>query len=37
MRLAFREKVVLGLGALLGAVLLAYTLIISPYMEKMRV
>ena len=37
MRLAFREKVVLGLGALLGAVLLAYTLIITPYMEKMRV
>ena len=37
MRLAFREKVVLGLGALLGVMLLAYTLIITPYMEKMRV
>jgi type II secretory pathway component PulM len=37
MRLAFREKVVLGLGALLGVMLLAYTLIITPYREKMRV
>ena len=37
MRLAFREKVVLGLGVLLGVVLLAYTLIITPYREKMRV
>ena len=37
MRLAFREKVVLGLGALLGVMILAYTLIISPYAEKMRV
>ena len=37
MRLAFREKVVLGLGALLGVMLLAYSLIITPYMEKMRI
>jgi len=37
MRLAFREKVVLGLGTLFGVVLLAYTLIITPYMEKVRV
>ena len=37
MRLAFREKVVLGLVALLGVMLLAHTLIISPYREKMRV
>lgn len=37
MRLAFREKVFLGLGAALGATILAYTLIITPYMEKMRV
>ena len=37
MRLAFREKVVLGLGAAFGATILAYTLIINPYMEKMRV
>lgn len=37
MRLAFREKVVLGLGALLGGILLAYTLIITPYGEKMRI
>lgn len=37
MKLAFREKVVLGLGALLGGILLAYTLIITPYGEKMRV
>jgi general secretion pathway protein M len=37
MRLAFREKVVLGLGALAGGMLLAYTLIITPYSEKMRV
>jgi len=37
MRLAFREKVVLGLGALLGALILAYTLVVTPYMEKMRV
>jgi hypothetical protein len=37
MRLAFREKVVLGLGAACGATILAYTLIVTPYMEKMRV
>jgi hypothetical protein len=37
MRLAFREKVILGLVALLGGMLLAYTLIIAPYREKMRV
>jgi len=37
MRLAFREKVVLGFGVLLGVMLLAYTLIITPYREKMRV
>ena len=37
MRLAFREKVVLGLGALVGVILLAYSLIITPYMEKMRI
>ncbi|UCD70839.1 MAG: type II secretion system protein M [Syntrophobacterales bacterium] len=36
MRLAFREKVVLGLGSLLGVMILSYTLIITPYMEKMR-
>ena len=37
MRLAFREKVVLGSGTVLGAMILAYTLIMTPYMEKMRV
>ncbi|NIS60663.1 MAG: hypothetical protein GTO13_08185 [Proteobacteria bacterium] len=37
MKLAFREKLIVGAGALLGGMLLAYTLIISPYMEKMRV
>jgi len=37
MRLAFREKVVLGLGALFGVMLITYTLIVTPYMEKMRV
>jgi hypothetical protein len=37
MRLAFREKVVLGVGTVLGAMILAYTLIMTPYMEKMRV
>ena len=37
MRLAFREQVVIGLGALLGALILAYTLVVTPYMEKMRV
>ena len=37
MRLAFREKLVVGLGAALGVTILAYTLIITPYMEKMRV
>ncbi len=37
MRLAFREKVVLGLGALLVVTILTYTLIITPYREKMRI
>jgi len=37
MRLAFREKVVLGLGAIVGVILLIYTLVITPYMEKLRV
>ncbi len=37
MRLAFREKVVLALGGVFGAILLAYTLVITPYREKMRV
>jgi len=37
MKLAFREKVILGVGALLGGMLLAYTLVIRPYMGKMRV
>jgi len=37
MRLAFREKIVLGLGALFGVMLITYTLIVTPYMEKMRV
>lgn len=37
MRLAFREKLVLGLGAVLGAAVLAYHLLITPYTEKMRV
>ena len=37
MRLAFREKVVLGLGALLVVTILTYTLIVTPYMEKMRI
>lgn len=37
MRLAFREKVVLGLGAAVGAAVLAYYLLITPYTEKMRV
>jgi general secretion pathway protein M len=37
MRLAFREKVVLGLGAAAGAAVLAYHLLITPYAEKMRV
>ena len=36
MRLGFREKVVLGLGALLVAMILAYTLIVTPYMKKME-
>jgi hypothetical protein len=36
MRLAYREKVVLGLGALLAAIILAYALIITPYMKKME-
>ena len=36
MRLAFREKIVLGLGALLVAMILAYTLIVTPYMKKME-
>jgi len=37
MRLAFREKIALGLGALLVLMYLTYALIITPYMEKMRV
>jgi hypothetical protein len=37
MRLAFREKVVLGLGALLVVTILTYTLIVTPYREKMRI
>jgi general secretion pathway protein M len=37
MRLAFREKVFLGLGAVLVGTILTYYLIVAPYREKMRI
>jgi hypothetical protein len=37
MRLTSREKGVLGLGILVGMGLLAYKLVVTPYIEKMRV